>query len=477
MFPAARIGDPITHDTKVPCGLIIPPPSGPPPKPVMIEYLPAAYVTCGVACTGVISGGIAHPPPPPTPPVPIIKGSATVMICGQPAARWTPAPDAGGCGVFLGNSAMASSRTVLIGDMGGAGGGGAGGGGAGEEGGGEGSDGGSDESTQDQPQDAPPGESTQSAGTGTHWVGIEMVDEAEQPVVGERFLVKLPEGKEVEGGLDRKGQARLTGIKDPGACSIKFPNLDMAAWERWQPASSQPPAAAGPAETAPPNAPAGAVPEGPPTRGGAWRKARQNDCIASIAKETGHYWETLWNDAANAELKRRRGDHNVLRPEDAVFVPDKRLKEESGNTDQNHKFRRKGQPEMLRIRVLHAGTARANEPYTLSVDGKQTTGTSDAEGRVQCPIAPNARRAILTIGKGDDQRAYAFALGRIDPISELSGVQGRLENMGYDCGGERGHLGPGTEQAVREFQAAHQLEATGRLDDATREKIKEEYGC
>jgi uncharacterized Zn-binding protein involved in type VI secretion len=83
--------------------------------PVIIEGLPAAHVLCTVVCTGVITGGLAHPPPPAPPPPPIVKGSTTVFIHGFPAARWFPAPDLGGCGVFLGNPALAATRTVLIG--------------------------------------------------------------------------------------------------------------------------------------------------------------------------------------------------------------------------------------------------------------------------------------------------------------------------------------------------------------------------
>ena len=113
MFPAARIGDFITHDMLVPSG-VIGPPVGPPPT-VIIEYLPAATVGCTVVCTGVISGGLAHPPPPPTPPVPIVKGSMTVMIDYMPAARWAPSPNFGTCGVFLGDPKLAATRTVLIG--------------------------------------------------------------------------------------------------------------------------------------------------------------------------------------------------------------------------------------------------------------------------------------------------------------------------------------------------------------------------
>jgi uncharacterized Zn-binding protein involved in type VI secretion len=117
MFPAARKGDPVTHDMLVPSGVIGPPISGPCPQGlVVIENLPAAHLNCTVVCSGATSAGPAHPPPvPPAPPPPIIAGSATVHIHGQPAARWVGSGDIGACGVFLGDPKLLATRTVLIG--------------------------------------------------------------------------------------------------------------------------------------------------------------------------------------------------------------------------------------------------------------------------------------------------------------------------------------------------------------------------
>jgi hypothetical protein len=114
MFPAARIGDPITHDLLVPCGVIAPPAAGMPPSLTLIEMLPAAYVTCSAVCTGVITGGIVHPPIP-GPQPPIAKGSLSVLINMMPAARWAPSGDLAACGVFLGMPPLAAARSVLIG--------------------------------------------------------------------------------------------------------------------------------------------------------------------------------------------------------------------------------------------------------------------------------------------------------------------------------------------------------------------------
>ena len=121
MFPAARIGDPITHDMLVPSGVIGPAAPAPCPMcgaaPVIIEMLPAAHVGCTCVCSGATSAGPVHPPVP-GPQPPIVKGSLTVMIHGMPAARWAPSLDVSACAVFLGDPKLAAMRTVLIGDIG-----------------------------------------------------------------------------------------------------------------------------------------------------------------------------------------------------------------------------------------------------------------------------------------------------------------------------------------------------------------------
>ena len=119
-FPAARVGDPTTHDMLVPSGVIAPPLPVPCPlcatQPVMIEGMPAAHVGMSCVCSGALSVGMVHPPPPPgVPPPPIVTGSATVFVHGKPAARWAPSGDMGACGVFLGDPKLAAARTVLIG--------------------------------------------------------------------------------------------------------------------------------------------------------------------------------------------------------------------------------------------------------------------------------------------------------------------------------------------------------------------------
>jgi len=65
----------------------------------------------------------------------------------------------------------------------------------------------------------------------TSWIEIEMVDEEDEPVPGEKYKITLPDDSVAQGTLDDKGFARIEGI-DQGTCKITFPELDKDAWEK-----------------------------------------------------------------------------------------------------------------------------------------------------------------------------------------------------------------------------------------------------
>jgi hypothetical protein len=63
------------------------------------------------------------------------------------------------------------------------------------------------------------------------WIEIELIDEDDEPVPGERYQIELPDGSVARGTLDQNGFARVDGI-DPGTCKVTFPELDKEAWEK-----------------------------------------------------------------------------------------------------------------------------------------------------------------------------------------------------------------------------------------------------
>lgn len=205
---------------------------------------------------------------------------------------------------------------------------------------------------------------------------------------------------------------------------------------------------------------------------------RPGECIASIAKETGHLWESIWNDPGNAQLRAIRQDPNVLLPGDRVCLPSKGGKKESGATEMRHRFRRKGEPGFLRLVVRELGEPRGNVAYTLKVDGRELSGFTDAEGRLEQPIPSDAKTATLILIEGEDQDEFELNLGDLDPLDSVSGVQARLNNLGYAAGPIDGIIGPRTTAAVERFCGDHELETPppGQIGRAVREKLREVHG-
>jgi peptidoglycan hydrolase-like protein with peptidoglycan-binding domain len=67
-------------------------------------------------------------------------------------------------------------------------------------------------------------------------------------------------------------------------------------------------------------------------------------------------------------------------------------------------------------------------------------------------------------------------LGQLDPYDSISGVQARLNNLGYGAGEVDGRLNARTERALRQFQRQQKLEITGRIDEKTCDKLRELNG-
>jgi hypothetical protein len=203
---------------------------------------------------------------------------------------------------------------------------------------------------------------------------------------------------------------------------------------------------------------------------------KQGECVETIAKRSGHFWETIWNHTKNNELRQQREDPNALAPGDFLFIPDLRPHAESGATGQRHRFHRKGVPSELCIVVKHQGEPFADKPYRLDVDGKLFYGKTDQSGQIFKLIPPDAKSGKLVVGQGEEELEYVIDLGYVDPISTVTGVQTRLNNLGFDCGAVDGVLGLRTQAALRDFQRKYEITESGELDESTRQKLKEAYG-
>ncbi len=198
---------------------------------------------------------------------------------------------------------------------------------------------------------------------------------------------------------------------------------------------------------------------------------KQGESVISLSELHGLFAETIWNDPANAELKAKRKDMNVLMPGDVLVIPDKRLKEVRRETNNVHKFQRKGIPAIFRMQLFEIEEPRANQKFTLEVDGQRFEGQTDSRGVLEQAIPANSKKGVLIIGADALQLKLDF--GYLDPINEIAGVKKRLNNMGYDCGEPTNGINDEMRNQLKKFQKRFELEETGETDAETLKKLEE----
>ena len=203
---------------------------------------------------------------------------------------------------------------------------------------------------------------------------------------------------------------------------------------------------------------------------------KQDDCMSSIAEATGHFWQTIWDDPANATLKDVRKDPNVLMPGDKVTVKPITRKTVSKPTNASYRFRRKGVPAKLHLRIMKHGEPRANESYRVDVDGKLSRGVTDGNGYVDIYIPCNAKKGKLWVGPPEDEVFYSLQLGNTLPVATIKGVKQRLLNIGLFGGFVDDEITLAYKDSVRTFQRDNSLPDTGEADNTTRQKLVEVHG-
>jgi putative peptidoglycan binding protein len=196
---------------------------------------------------------------------------------------------------------------------------------------------------------------------------------------------------------------------------------------------------------------------------------RAGECFCTIAEDSGHFWQTLWDLAANAALREARKNPNLLVEGDEILVPDLRPRTVTVATGGAHRFKRHGVPSFIRVRCERFGEPLADLPFTTEANGTLHSDTTDADGVAVVPLAPDVREVRLVIGSGASAHVVELDVGTLSPVTTDEGVRARLGNLGFTH--ER------LEDAVRAFQRSAELTASGVADDATRAALVESHGC
>lgn len=262
---------------------------------------------------------------------------------------------------------------------------------------------------------------------------------------------------------------------------------------------------------------------------------KKGECLASIAANQGFSdWQTIYKHPKNADFRNNRPDPNVIHPFDKLYIPDKEMRKESCSTEKHHRFRQHRPVIALRLVLLDEQRKPwINRRYKLEVENKQFEGRTNNEGLIDHIISPGASYGRLTVwlplreserlesplqvdyvdqddsdestsssgglasqqpsqpskqsgaakendtGHTDEEEAFDWDLeiGYLDPFEEVTGVQARSYNLGYNPGPIDGIVGPLTREAIRRFQKDNHLEVDGIPGTKTQAKLKELYGC
>jgi hypothetical protein len=209
---------------------------------------------------------------------------------------------------------------------------------------------------------------------------------------------------------------------------------------------------------------------------------QQGDCLSSIAAAFKlASWKRIYDDPQNADFRTLRPDPNLIYPGDQVFVPDPEERIEPRPTEDRHKFVKKAVPTYVNLCVRNnAGHAIAGADYKLTFDtGPVVKDKTDTEGWIKQPIPPATKSGSLQVWPNPQDEhtviTWRLNLGCLDPIETVSGIKGRLNNLGYDVGRVDNQQDDAYFAAVRQFQQDNDLDVDGIVGPITRGKLTEEH--
>ncbi|MBC8167844.1 MAG: peptidoglycan-binding protein [Bryobacteraceae bacterium] len=200
----------------------------------------------------------------------------------------------------------------------------------------------------------------------------------------------------------------------------------------------------------------------------------------------------IYTHPRNADLKLTRPNPDLLHPGDRIFIPPLRRKEELCCTDAQHTFVAAIPRKRLRITVEDPnGKPVVDVDYALTLQpwarvsnrdqgnlwGSLLTGRTDSSGLIEHQVPVNATRAHLKVGPFTRD----IDIGHLNPLqgtpdNAISGIQARLENLGFHPGPIDGIIGPRTAAAIKRFQEKHSpLKVDGVCGPKTLARLKLEH--
>ena len=205
--------------------------------------------------------------------------------------------------------------------------------------------------------------------------------------------------------------------------------------------------------------------------------------LLHIAQREGVSSQAILNCPENRDLLACRAP-GVLFHEDEVFVPAPEPKIVRVRVGETAYLVYRPARRKLQLILRDSTGAFLDCDYTLrafeydGTEGERIPGPLHSyayRGVIDEELPAGVKKLELVI---NDQEPLALALevGRLDPVSTLRGLKGRLRNLGFYRGPLDDEFEPGLIDACRGFQLSRGLPATGQPDGATCKALVEVHG-
>lgn len=221
-------------------------------------------------------------------------------------------------------------------------------------------------------------------------------------------------------------------------------------------------------------------------------KIKAGDWVGNVAAKYGHLnWNaSVWAAEENQALRVKRHDPHLLAPNDQLFIPGLKPRDESGATEVLHVFRLRAGRAMLRVRVLNStGQPLVRVDYEMQVEANQggrftqSNTTTDEEGVLEEWLPVDAVKAVMRLKESGDE--IELNLGHLDPLDRnderltCKAAQQRLQALGLYNGPVDGSQSETYTGALAAFREMWQRQNGGgtESDAETLQNLQDYFGC
>lgn len=212
------------------------------------------------------------------------------------------------------------------------------------------------------------------------------------------------------------------------------------------------------------------------------------ETLHSIANAYGFRdWRRIYDHPENQALRDAGRTPDVLFAGDVVHVPTLEPKWVSCQTERVHEFVVSRPPYAFAVELDGLPATHAGGAYRLDAEGEVIRGHVPASGRIRHDLRRPIKSVTLTIDPvsptdpANDEEPTSpleleFSVGHLDPVSEVTGVQGRLANLGFYEGEIDGDAAQHTRSAIAEFRRTEGLPDGESIDSPMSDRLAQRHG-